>query len=48
MPVNPDYRELFRILSEEKVEYLIVGACAVTCYAEPRYTKDLNILIGPG
>jgi hypothetical protein len=47
MPVNPDYRELFRLLSEEKVEYLIVGAYAVTYYAEPRYTKDLDILIRP-
>ena len=28
-------------------EYLIVGAYAVTYYAEPRYTKDLDILIRP-
>jgi hypothetical protein len=47
MPVNPDYRELFKIFLEEKVEYLIVGAYAVTYYAEPRYTKDLDILIRP-
>ena len=47
MPVNPDYRDLFRIFFEEKVEYLIVGAYAVTYYAEPRYTKDLDILIRP-
>jgi hypothetical protein len=47
MPINPDYRELFRTFLEEKVEYLIVGAYAVTYYAEPRYTKDLDILIRP-
>ena len=47
MPVNPDYRDLFRIFFEEKAEYLIVGAYAVTYYAEPRYTKDLDILIRP-
>ena len=47
MPINPDYRELFRTFFEEKVEYLIVGAYAVTYYAEPRYTKDLDILIRP-
>jgi len=47
MPINPDYRKLFRTFFEEKVEYLIVGAYAVTYYAEPRYTKDLDILIRP-
>ena len=47
MPINPDYRELFRTFFEEKVEYLIVGAYAVTYYAEPRYTTDLDILIRP-
>ncbi len=47
MPVNPDYRDLFRIFSEENVEYLIVGAHAVAYYTEPRYTKDLDIYIRP-
>jgi len=45
MPVNPDYSDLFRIFFEEKVEYLIVGAYAVAYYAEPHYTKGLDILI---
>jgi hypothetical protein len=47
MPINPDYRDLFRIFSEEKVEYLIVGAYAVTYFSEPRYTKDLDLWIRP-
>jgi hypothetical protein len=47
MPINPDYRDLFRLLFEEKVEYLVIGAYAVTYYCEPRYTKDLDILVRP-
>jgi len=47
MSANPDYKDLFKIFLEEKVEYLIVGAHAVIFYAEPRYTKDLDIWIRP-
>jgi len=32
-------------LNEEKVEYLVVGAHAVIFYAEPRYTKDLDVWV---
>jgi len=47
MPVNQDYKDLFKILNEEKVEYLIVGAHAVIFYAEPRYTRDIDLWINP-
>ena len=47
MSANPDYRDLFKIFLEEKVEYLIVGAHAVIFYAEPRYTKDIDIWVRP-
>jgi hypothetical protein len=47
MSVNPDFKELFKILNEEQVRYLVVGAYAVTYHTEPRYTKDLDILIEP-
>ncbi len=45
MPVNQDFKEIFRIFNEEAVEYLIVGAHAVMFYTEPRYTKDIDILV---
>jgi len=45
MPANPDFKDLFRILNEEAVEYLIVGAHAVIFYAQPRYTKDMDIWV---
>ena len=47
MSTNPDYKDLFKIFLEEKVEYLVVGAHAVIFYAEPRYTKDLDIWVRP-
>ncbi len=47
MPANPDFRDLFSILNEEGVEYLVAGAHAVIFHAEPRYTKDLDVWIRP-
>lgn len=47
MPANPDFKDLFRILNEESVEYLVAGAHAVIYFSEPRYTKDLDIWVNP-
>jgi len=47
MGANPDYKELFNIFNEEGVEYIVVGAHAVIFYAEPRYTKGLDIWVNP-
>ncbi len=43
MPANQDFKDLFSVFNEEQVEYLVAGAHAVIYYAEPRYTKDLDI-----
>jgi hypothetical protein len=40
-----DFKELLSILNEHHVKYLIVGAYAVAIYAQPRATKDLDILV---
>ncbi len=42
-----DFEEFLKLLNKNKVKYCIVGAYAVGLYAEPRYTKDLDILIEP-
>lgn len=47
MASNPDFKDLLQLLSEEKVDYLIVGAHAVVYFAEPRYTKDLDVFVRP-
>jgi hypothetical protein len=41
----PDFKELLSILNEQHVKYLVVGAYAVGVHAQPRATKDLDILV---
>ncbi len=43
--MNSDFRDLLRIFNAAKVRYLVVGGYAVMKYAEPRYTKDLDLWI---
>lgn len=43
----PDFKELLSILNDNKVKYLVVGGYAVSFHAQPRATKDLDILIKP-
>src|SRR5579862_7750112 len=43
----PDFKELLSVLNAHSVKYLIVGAHAVSAYAQPRATKDLDIWIKP-
>ena len=45
--MNQDYGDLFRIFNEHRVRYMVVGAYAVIYYAEPRYTKDLDLWVEP-
>ncbi len=41
----PDFKELLLLLNAHKVKYLVVGGYAVSFHAQPRATKDLDILI---
>jgi hypothetical protein len=43
--VNTDFRDLFSALNDAGARYLVVGAHAVAFYAEPRFTKDLDIWV---
>ena len=45
MILNPDFKDFVRLLTENKVEYLIVGGYAVGVHGYPRYTGDLDIWI---
>ena len=45
MFVNSDFTDLLRIFNNRKVKYLIIGGYAYIQYAEPRYTKDLDLWI---
>ncbi|MBM4268155.1 MAG: hypothetical protein FJ144_16340 [Deltaproteobacteria bacterium] len=44
-PLNPDFADLLRALSEEKARFLVVGAFAVAVHAEPRTTGDLDVWV---
>lgn len=43
--MNPDLTELLQLLVERQVRFLVVGGFAFTHYAEPRYTKDIDLLV---
>jgi hypothetical protein len=42
-----DFKDLIALLNKHKAKYLVIGGYAVSRYAQPRYTKDLDILIMP-
>ena len=43
---SKDFEELFACLARRGVEYVIIGAHAVAFHAKPRYTKDIDLLVG--
>ena len=45
--LNEDYRDMLRALSDEKANFLIVGAYALAAHGYPRATVDLDIWIMP-
>jgi hypothetical protein len=44
--MHRDFKELLSAFNDGRVKYLIVGGYAVSFHAQPRATKDLDILIG--
>ena len=45
MFVNSDFTDLLKLFNDNHVRYLIIGGYAFIQYAEPRYTKDLDLWI---
>jgi hypothetical protein len=43
----PDFKELLSVFNAHSVKYLIVGGYAVSFHAQPRATKDIDILVKP-
>jgi hypothetical protein len=43
--MHSDLLDILRVFSQYKVEYLIIGGYAVAFHAEPRFTKDLDLLV---
>jgi hypothetical protein len=45
MPVPQDALDLFRLLAERRVEYLLVGGMAMLTYVKGRNTRDADLLL---
>ena len=45
--LNPDYRDILQAFSDEKVEYLLVGAYALAVHGYPRATGDIDLWVNP-
>ena len=45
--LNPDYRDMLFALSDEGVDFLIVGAFALAVHGHPRATGDIDVWIRP-
>jgi hypothetical protein len=43
----PDFKELLSVFNTRKVRYLLIGGYAVSLHAQPRTTKDLDLLVSP-
>lgn len=45
MFVNSDFSDLLKLFNDNNVKYLVIGGYALVQYAEPRFTKDLDLWI---
>jgi hypothetical protein len=45
--LNSHYKDILSILSEKKVEFLLVGAYAMAVHGYPRSTMDIDLLVMP-
>ena len=45
MSVNSDFSDRLKLFNANNVKYLVIGGYAVIQYAEPRFTKDLDLWI---
>lgn len=47
MMLNEDYKDILQALSEESVDFLLVGAYALAAHGYPRATMDIDIWVMP-
>lgn len=46
MTIPSEFRELFALLHSHRVEYAVVGGYAVAFHGAPRFTGDIDVLVG--
>ena len=47
METIQDFEDMLALLQKHEVKYLIIGGLAFIYHAKPRYTKDMDLWIGP-
>lgn len=47
MDTVPDFEDMLALLEKHEAKYLIIGGMAFIYHAKPRYTKDMDLWIGP-
>jgi hypothetical protein len=47
MEIQKDFKELLELFNTHKVEYIIVGGYALAFHGAPRFTGDIDLLVGP-
>ena len=47
MEAIQDFEDILELLDRHQAEYLIIGGMAFIYHAKPRYTKDMDLWIGP-
>ena len=48
MDAIQDFEDFLELLDRHEVHYLIIGGLAFIYHAKPRFTKDIDIWLGPG
>lgn len=49
IPMFPsDFKEILFAFNSRSVKYLVIGGYAVMVHSQPRATKNLDVLLGPG
>ena len=43
-----DFEDMLFLLHKHKARYLVIGGLAFIYHAKPRYTKDMDLWVGPG
>jgi len=46
MDIQPEFKELLKLFTEHKVEFVIVGGYALAFHGHPRMTGDIDLLVG--
>ena len=45
MTLQPDFKELLRLLLSHRVRFVIVGAHALAAHGKPRFTGDIDVFV---